>query len=74
MLNYIVPGRGDFEFYLSNDLLDPWLWFVFSSTKEGDNEFYRGEQEYKSSYIRKRYTLKIEGRFKDDLWLGDTGK
>ena len=67
----MVVGGGD-EFYIADDFLDPSYDYDFRGLNDGNQKFYRGGLEYKRPYGWKRYALKVNGKFENDLWLGDT--
>lgn len=69
----MVVGGGD-EFYIADDFLDPSYDYDFRGLNDGNQKFYRGGLEYKRPCGWKRYALKVNGKFENDLWLGDTGK
>ena len=66
------PGGGE-EFYIDDDLLDPSYDYDFRDILDGNKKFYRGGLEYKRPCGWKRYALKVEGKYENDKWLGDSG-
>ena len=66
-------GGGD-EFFIDDDLLDPSYDYDFRGIDDGNQKFYRGGLEYKRPCGWKRYALKVNGKYENDLWLGSSGK
>ena len=66
-------GGGD-EFYVDDDLLDPLYDYYFRDIFDGNKKFYRGGLDYKRPCGWKRYALKVEGKYENDIWLGDSGR
>ena len=71
ILNSLRLGGGD-EFYIDDDLLDPSYDYDFRGIDDRNQKFYRGGLEYKRPIGWKRYALKVNGRYENDKWLGDT--
>ena len=69
----ILQGGGD-EFFIDDDLLDPSYDYDFRGIDDGNQKFYRGGLEYKRPCGWKRYALKVNGKYENDLWLGSSGK
>ena len=67
-----VAGGGD-EFFIDDDLLDPSYDYDFRGINDGNQKFYRGGLEYKRPCGWKRYALKVNGKYENDLWLGSSG-
>ena len=65
-------GGGD-EFYIDDDLLEPSYDYDFRDINDGNKKFYRGGLEYKRPCGWKRYTLKVNGKYENDKWLGSSG-
>lgn len=74
MLNIGVIGGGGEEFYIDDDLLDPSYDYDFRGIDDRNQKFYRGGLEYKRPIGWKRYALKVNERYENDKWLGDSGK
>ena len=68
----VVLAGGD-EFYIDDDLLDPAYDYDFRGIVDGNQKFYRGGLEYKRPCGWKRYALKVNGKYENDLWLGSSG-
>ena len=66
-------GGGD-EFFIDDDLCDPSYDYDFRGIDDGNQKFYRGGLEYKRPCGWKRYALKVNGKYENDLWLGSSGK
>ena len=66
------PGGGE-EFYIDDYLLDPSYDYDFRDILDDNKKFYRGGLEYKRPCGWKRYALKVEGKYENDKWLGDSG-
>ena len=66
-------GGGD-EFYIDDDLLDPLYDYDFRDIFDGNKKFHRGGLEYKRPWGWKRYAFKVEGKYENDIWLGDSGR
>ena len=67
-------GAGCNEYYIDDDLLDPSYDYDFTKIYDGDKKFYRGGLEYKRPCGWKRYALKVNGKYSNDSWLGNTGE
>ena len=72
-LNQSSRGGGD-EFFIDDDLCDPSYDYDFRGIDDGNQKFYRGGLEYKRPCGWKRYALKVNGKYENDLWLGSSGK
>ena len=73
ILNVPSIGGGGDEFFIDDDLLDPSYDYDFRGINDGNQKFYRGGLEYKRPCGWKRYALKVNGKYENDLWLGSSG-
>ena len=72
LVKIAILSGGD-EFYIDDDLLDPSYGYDFRGIDDGNQKYYRGGLEYKRPCGWKRYALKVNGKYENDLWLCSSG-
>ena len=67
-------GGGGYQyFHIPNDFLDPQYDYDFTKINDKNKKFMRGGLEYKRPCGWKRFALKVNGKYEDDIWLGQKG-
>ena len=69
-----LRGGGYSMLHIPKNFLDPQYDYDFSNINDNGKKFMRGGLEYKRPCGWKRYALKVEGKYEDDIWLGHKGK
>ena len=69
-----LRGGAFIEYHLPDNLLDPKYDYDFTNINDNGKIFMRGGLEYKRPCGWKRYALKVDDKYENNVWLGETGK
>ena len=68
-----LRGGGIKEYHLPDELFDPQYDYDFTNINDNGQIFKRGGLVYKRPCGWKRYALKVNDKYEDTKWLGETG-
>lgn len=73
---YVVlrQKEGLWDQVLAKKSLAPEFDFDFTNVKDDGRTFIRGGEPYRRPYGWKRFALRVNGKYEDDVWLGDRGQ
>ena len=76
LVNYHLYGAGLMkqEYYIDENSFEPSYDYDFTNIYDGNKKFYRGGLEYKRPCGWKRIALKVNGKYENDSWLGNSGQ
>ena len=67
-------GGGVPTYFVDDSLMDPQFDYDFTGKVSDGKKYFRGGYEYQRPYGWKRHAVKVLGRYKDDVWLGEQGQ